>query len=140
MVLVLILSLAVTYFFSTPEFAIIKLRNNVKKIGFAAVEQCLTEEASKKLEPIRKLAGNKIVSSILSAVSKNEYVGVLVEKAKQINWSVDDIIKNRRKASVTIRFDYDNNIVGTVDMELLKINGKWYINNIYNLNVEKLML
>lgn len=139
-VLIVLLSAVAAYFFNSPEYAMIKIRKEIKETGFAAIEQNLTQEAFAKLEPIIKVANNKLVSSILSKISKNEYTSVLIQKAKEIDWSVDEIIKNHHKASVTIRFNYDDTIVGTIDIELLRIDGKWRINNMYNLNVDKFLL
>lgn len=128
----------VWYITNLPEYALIKMCEEVKISGFSAVEAHLTEDANKKIDPIRKITSNTIVSSILSFLSsENDYASILIEKAKEIEWTVGDILKNQRKASVTIGFNYDDKMIGKIDLELLKIEGEWKINDLYNLNVEK---
>ena len=126
------------YIRSTPEYALVKIVEQVKKDGFEAVENNLTDEAYSKIEPIISISKNNIINSIVSLFTDDNYTNILVEKAKDIKWSVGDIIKNQRKASVTIGFDYDGKLQGTIDLELLKINKKWKINNLYNLQIDKI--
>ncbi len=55
-----------------------------------------------------------------------------------MNWSAGDIIKNQRKVSITIVFDYEGKLQGTIDLELLKTNKKLEINNLHNLQIDKM--
>ena len=131
---------ALFYIKSTPEYALAKIVEQVREDGFEAVENNLTEETYAKIEPIISISKSNIVNSIVSLFTDDNYTNILVEKAKEINWTVGDIIKNQRKASVTIGFDYDGKLQGTIDLELLKINKKWKINNLYNLQIDKIDL
>lgn len=138
--LVLIAGCGVLYFINTPEYALAKICTDIKEIGFDAVLPNLTDEAYKKVEPVIKIVNNNIVQSILSFISDNDYASVLIDKASEVEWSVGDILKNNKKASVTIAFNYDDKIIGSIDLELKKIDGKWKINDLYNLNIEELSL
>lgn len=128
----------ILYIINTPEYALMTMCEEVKISGFTAIETNLTPEANDKIEPIRKLAANKIVTSLLSLFSSEEdYAGIMIEKASEIEWTIGDILKNQHKASVTIGFNYDDKMIGTIDLELLKTEGEWKINDLYNLNIEK---
>jgi len=139
-VLLIIVAIAIgicNHIRSSPEYALAKIVEQVKEDGFEAIENNLTEEAYAKIEPVINIAKSNVVNSIVSLFTDDNYTNILVEKAKEINWSVGDIIKNQRKASVTIGFDYDGKLQGTIDLELLKINKKWEINNLHNLQIDK---
>ena len=82
-----------------------KICTEIKEIGFDAVLPNLTDEAHKKVEPIIKIVNNNIVQSIFSLISDNDYASVLVDKASEVEWSVGDVLKNNKKASVTIGFN-----------------------------------
>ena len=133
---------AVLYILNSPEYALLKICEEVKNSGFSAVEANMTQAAKAKVEPVRSVVTKSagILSSILSLFSSGEeesnYAAVLIEKAQEIEWSVGDILKNRRKATVTIGFDYNQKIVGSIDLELLRIDKKWLINDLYNLEFE----
>ena len=142
-ILLIIVAIAIGIFNhirSSPEYALAKIVEQVREEGFEAVESNLTEEAYAKIEPIISISKSNIVNSIVSLFTDDNYTNILVEKAKDIKWSVGDIIKNRRKASVTIGFDYEGKLKGTIDLELIKTNKKWKINNLYNLQIDKIEL
>ena len=128
------------YVRSTPEYALVKIVEQVKKDDFEAVENNLTDEVYSKIEPIISISKNNIINSIVSLFTDDNYTNILVEKAIEIEWSVGDIIKNKRKASVTIGFDYEGKLQGTIDLELVKVEKKWKINNLYNLQIDKIDL
>ncbi len=136
--LILIAGCGVLYVINTPEYALKKICADIRGTGFDAVMPNLTDEAYKKVEPIIKIVNNNIVKSILSLISDNDYASVLIEKAREVEWTVGDVLKNNKKASVTIGFNYNEQITGSIDLELLKIDGNWKINNLYNLNIEKI--
>lgn len=135
--LALLIGGAVLYIVNTPEYALAQIVKEVREIGIDAVIPNLTDNANKKISPILSIAKNNFVQSILSFLSDEDYASMLIDKAQEIDWSVGDIIKNNKKASVTIRFNYDEKIQGSIDLELLKIDGKWQINDLYNLNLDK---
>lgn len=130
----------ILYVINTPEYALAKICADVKETGFDAVLSNLTDEAYKKVEPVLKIANNNIVQSILSFISDDDYASILIDKASEVEWVVGDVLKNSNKASVTIGFNYDAKIVGSIDIELVKTDGSWKINDLYNLNIDELAL
>lgn len=117
---------------NSPEYALFKMCKEINNVGFKAVETSMTQEAYSKLEPIQKITSNDYVNSILAFFSQENYEEVLIEKAKEVEWSVEEVTKNYKKATATIGFNYKDKIVGSVDLELLKIDNEWKINDLYN--------
>lgn len=138
LILAVIVGGGMLYVINTPEYALAKLCDEVRDMGFDAVLPKLTDEACEKVAPVLKIINNNVVQSILAFLSDDDYSRILVEKASEIEWSVGDILKNNKKASVTIGFNYVDKIVGSIDLELLKIDGDWKINDLYNLDVDKI--
>ena len=135
--IVLVAGCCVLYVVNTPEYALAKICEQAKESGFDAVLPNLTEEAYEKVEPIIVIAKNDIVQSIIAYFSDSDIASVLIDKTRDIEWSVGDVLKNQEKASVTISFSYEDKISGSIDLELLKKDGEWKINDLYNLDVAK---
>lgn len=135
-VIFLFVSTAVLYIVNSPEYALLKMAGEIKTSGFEAIEKNLTEDAYNKLQPIREFMNNNFVRSIISLFSKEDYASILMEKANEVDWTVDEIVKSRTKATVTIGFNYKDEFVGTVDLELCKEKNKWKINDLYDFNIE----
>lgn len=128
------------YFINTPEYALARICTDIKEIGFDAVLPHLTDEAYEKVEPVLKIANNSIVQSIISFISDKDYASILIDKASEVEWTVGDVLKNNKKTSVTIGFNYDEKIVGSIDLELVKTDGEWKINDLFNLEIDELSL
>lgn len=140
LVLALMLGSVVTYIINSPEYALAMIVKDVKNGGFDALEKHLTDDANKKIEPIRKIKNNFVIGAIISLLDKDDYASVLIDKAKEVNWSVGDVIKNNQRASVAIKFDYPDKFSGSVDLELIKTDGKWKINDLNNLEIDDFSL
>ena len=138
-VIVIILGSIICYVANSPEYALAMICAEMKESGFDAVLPHLTDAAYGKVEPIIRISNNRLVQSVMSLFSANEYASVLIDKASNINWSIGDVLKNHRKASVTIEFNYNDTIIGAIDIELLKIDSNWRINDLYNLTFEKFL-
>ena len=138
--IVIIAGGGLVYFINTPEYALLKICSDMKEIGFDAVLNNLTSKAYEKIEPIVRIVDNGMVKTLLSLISDKDYASILIQKASEVEWSVGDILKNNRKANVTVGFNYEDMIIGTIDIELLKEDGEWKINNLHNLQIDKISL
>ena len=134
----LISGAGVLYVVNTPEYALKEMVSGIEECGIDALLPNLTDDAYKKIEPIISIAENSVIQSIISLISDSDYASVLIEKAKDVKWTVGDVLKNNKKASVTIQFNYDEKITGSIDLELVKEEKDWKINDLYNLEIEKL--
>ncbi|MBQ2881118.1 MAG: hypothetical protein IJE40_02515 [Clostridia bacterium] len=123
------------YVVNTPEFALVKVCLDVEKNGFDAVLPHLTDSAYKKVDPVLKIANSDFMQSILSFVSDEDYATVLIEKAKEIKWDLGEFMKSSEKASVTVGFNCNEEIIGTIDLELVKVDGEWKISDFKNLKI-----
>ena len=134
----LIFGAGVLYVVNTPEYALKEMVSGMEEAGIDAILPKLTNEAYEKVEPVINIAENSVVQSIISLVSDSDYASILIEKAKDVKWTVGDVLKNNRKASVTVQFNYDEKIAGSIDLELVKEENGWKINDLYNLEIDKL--
>lgn len=142
LVLALLIGGFLIYFIHTPEFALLKTMYDVKKHGLDGLEKHLTENGAKIVSPIKKVANimdNAWVDKILSLFtsSDTDYMSLLVEKASEVKWSLEDIVKSKGTATVVIGFNYHDKITGTVDLGMLKVDGDWKIDNLSNFKLKK---
>lgn len=136
--LLLLLAAVVFLILDSPEYALFRMVLQVQEEGFEAIIPCLTHDAYQKISPLLKVSENKIVQSILVLLPTEEYAGTLIEKAKEVEWTVGEFAKNRERATVTIGFNYQSSIIGSVDLELRRVSRNWMIHDLSNLKIDKL--
>lgn len=115
---------------TTPEYALAKMIADAKESGITGIEEHLTEDTRQKVEQIIEWSENPLVTGILSATSESEEISLLTSKISEIDWSVEDILKGKNQAEVVIGFNYNEQVIGTVNIVMLRENHKWKISGI----------
>ena len=124
-------------FIVSPEKALKEMGEQVEKSGFEALLPKLTGKAEAKISPIVNFVNTQAVQSIFIFTSIDEYAGLLIDQASAVDWSLESMDKkNSKRAIAVIEFDYANSICGTFQMELLKVDGEWMINDFSDLKVK----
>ena len=63
----------------------------------------------------------------MSIVAQDSAVSFIKTKMSEVNWSVEDILKGKKQSDVVIGFDYNDSIVGTISITMIKEDHKWKI-------------
>ena len=125
---------------STPECALAKTIEDVKSSGMSGLKPHLTEDAIEKVEAIEEWTDNSGVSGILSAVTKDSAVSFIKAKMAEVDWTVEDVLKGKKRADVVIGFDYNDSIVGTIEITMIRDSGEWKIDSLNFPNFDKISL
>ena len=115
---------------NTPERALKDIAMDVKESGLEGLEPHLTDSAKTALDTITAVTDNKIVGAIVDIFADGDYITMLKEGIKDIDWGTPDILKGDGKATVTLPFDYQGKIKGTVEIDMTKVEKEWKISNI----------
>ena len=71
-----------------------------------------------------------IFNTIVGFISQSEYVSVLKSEIQEIQWEVDDVLKSKDNASVILSFNYDDKLVGTIELSMVREDGEWKIDGL----------
>lgn len=115
---------------NSPEYALKTILSDVKENGVEGLTPHLTGNAKELVEKAQALSENAFVSSILSFFDTDKYTEVLMQELSKVEWSLGDILKSSDKASVSLDFNYEDTLTGTVTLTLVQEEKEWKINDI----------
>lgn len=125
---------------STPEYALHKMINEVNESGITALKPYLTKKALNTIESVGEYTEKTGITDLIGSALQDQAVSFLKEKADEIEWSLEDVLRGTGKADVVIGFDYNGKIVGTVEIKMIQDGRSWKISGIQFPNFSKLKL
>lgn len=141
---VAVLAIAITcigiYAVRSPEYALLKIVKDVRASGMDGLRPHLTENAQQTLDAVSLLSDSGLVGAIMDLFAPGDYVGVLKSELQNTQWSLEDISKSGAHAAVTVRFNYDDRLVGTVVLSMLRQDGAWKIDGLELPKFDKISL
>ena len=118
------------YFIQTPEYALMEITKDIKESGIEGLRPHLTKEAQERFDAVSAITENKLVNSILGLFDKNDYTSILKSEIQNVQWDVEDIMKSSDNATVILAFDYDNRLIGTIDISMVHTEDGWKIDGL----------
>lgn len=118
------------YIVNTPEYALMTMIDDVNASGMEGLESHLTGKAKKTIDTVSYVTDSSIFNTIMGFISQNDYVSVLKSEIQEIQWEVDDILKSKENAAVILSFNYKDKLIGTIEISMIRDEGKWKIDNI----------
>lgn len=115
---------------NSPEYALMRIANDIQESGVNGLMTHLTDEAQEMVSAITSITENKTVNSILSLLCKDDYVSILKSNLKDVEWSFDDVLEGTDRADVVLGFNYNEKLIGTIEINMIKEDGDWKINGI----------
>ena len=128
------------YITSTPEYALVQTIKDVKAEGMDGLKEHLTPGAIRKIEAVEDLASAEGVTGVLSGMVQRSAVDFLKSKMNEVEWTVEDVMKGSDTANVTMGFDYNDSIVGTIAITMLKDGREWKIDGLEFPKIDKFSL
>lgn len=104
-----------------------QIANDIEESGVDGLMPHLTEEAQETVSAISSITENKTINSILSIIGKDDYVGILKSHLKNVEWTLDDILVGNKKADVVLGFNYNEKMIGTIEIKMIQDNGEWKV-------------
>ena len=86
------------------------------------------------------VAENPAVSLITAAIKGSNQANILLEKLSECEWSLKDMIKGKETAKAIVRFDYQDQMTGTVELKMIREKKIWKIDGLGLPKFEKLAL
>lgn len=130
---VAVLAIALTcvsiYFVNTPEYTLMKMQKSVQEEGLEGLMPYLTEDAKTTLGTMGSLVDNNLVGSLMGLLGQEDYLGTLKSELESVQWELNDILKSKNKATVTLNFQYDTKLAGTLEFVMIRQDG-WKIDEL----------
>lgn len=132
LILLTIVSIAycVLNYINSPEHALKETINDVKKNGVYGLYPHLTNDAQEIIEPILTFTQNEIFDHVVEFINQDDNLNTLISKVKDTQYGIKDILKGRDNAEVIISFNYNDQLIGTINLSMIKFEGEWKISGI----------
>ena len=117
----------------SPEYVLGKAFLDMKKNGLDGLKPYLTASALKKIELIQTVSSGMGMFSKISPNSgedTNAPTKFLLEKLSECEWSIKDLLKGSTGTKAVIGFNYEDRLVGTIDLSMIKEDKEWRIDNL----------
>ena len=57
-------------------------------------------------------------------------INVLLDKLSECDWTIKDVMKGSETSKAIVGFDYQDKMVGTIEMKMIKEDKIWKIDNL----------
>ena len=118
------------YVTNTPEYALKEMIDDVNASGMDGLYPHLTGEARATIDAVSSVTENSFFNTIVGFISQSEYVGVLKSEIQEIQWEVDDVLKSKENAAVVLSFNYEDKLIGTIEISMIREEGEWKIDGL----------
>ena len=124
----------------SPEYALNKAFDDMKKSGLDGLKKHLTANALKNVQSMESISDNPGVSLLSTALLGGNAVSVLLGKLSECEWTIVDVMKGSETSKAITGFDYQDKMTGTMEMKLIKEDKIWKIDGLAMPKFEKFTL
>ena len=124
----------------SPEYALNNAFEDMRKSGVDGLKKHLTSNALKNLNTIESIAGRPEVSLLTTAFIGGNAVKVLLDKLSECEWTIKEMMKGSENSKAIVKFDYQDKMVGTIDMNMIREDKIWKIDGLETPKFDKFTL
>ena len=124
----------------SPEYALNAAFDDMRESGLDGLKKHLTSNALKTVEGFEKISGRPEVSMLTTALMGGNAMTILLDKLSDCDWTIEDVMKGSETSKAIVGFNYEDKMVGTLEMTLIKEDKIWKIDNLSMPKFEKLAL
>lgn len=97
----------------------------------------LQQRLPANLESFESLSSNSGIDLLTSALIGGNAMSVLLDKLSECTWTVKDLMKGSETSKAIVGFDYEDKLVGTIELDMIKEGKIWKIDNLSKPKFEK---
>ena len=114
----------------SPEHALNNAFDDMHKSGLDGLKKHLTANALKTVEGFETLSGRPEIALFTSSLLGGNAVNVLLEKLSECEWTIKDVMKGSETSKAIIGFNYEDKMVGTIELTMIKEEKIWKIDSL----------
>lgn len=124
----------------SPEYALNNTFDDMRASGLDGLKKHLTSNALKSIERAESVSGSAGIAMLSTAVMGGNAVSFLLDKLNECEWTIKEVNKESETATAIVKFDYEDKLVGTVRLKMIKESKTWKIDSLAKPKFEKLSL
>ena len=118
----------------SPEYALNEAYADVKEEGMRGLKKHLTSKALKTIESV------ELIGDLTTLAMMENPTNLLVSKMGEFEYTVIDMMKGKETARCVVGFSYQDNVEGSIEIEMVKEEKEWRIDGLKNPHFDKLKL
>ena len=124
----------------SPEYALHNAFDDMKASGLDGLKKHLTANALKTVEGIESISSNPEIALLTTAIMGDNALSILLGKLSECEWTIKDVMKGSETSKAIVGFDYEDKMVGTIEMTMIKEDKIWKIDSLAMPKFDKLTL
>lgn len=124
----------------SPTYALKSAVDDMQESGLDGLKKHLTSNALKSIEKYESISTTPGVALFSTAIVGGDAISFLLGKLSECEWTLKDVMKGSETSTAILGFDYEDKIVGTVEVTLIKEGKKWKIDGLSTPKFTKLSL
>ena len=124
----------------SPEYALNNAFDDMKASGLDGLKKHLTANALKTVEGIESISSNPEIALLTTAIMGDNALSILLGKLSECEWTIKDVMKGSETSKAIVGFDYEDKMVGTIEMTMIKEDKIWKIDSLAMPKFDKLTL
>ena len=114
----------------SPEYALNNAFDDMRASGLDGLKKHLTANALKTVEGFESISGRPEVALFTTSLLGGSAVNVLLGKLSECEWSIKDVMKGSETSKAIVGFNYEDKMVGTIELTMIKEDKIWKIDSL----------
>ncbi len=114
----------------SPEYALNNTFEDMKESGLAGLKKHLTANALRTVQDFEMISARPEVSLLTSSLIGGNATSFLLQKLSEFTWTIKDVMNGSETSKAIVGFNYQDNVVGTVELTMIKEEKIWKIDNL----------
>lgn len=124
----------------SPEYALNNAFEDMRESGLDGLKKHLTANALKTVEGFESISGRPEVAMITTALMGGNAMSLLLARLSECDWTIKEVMKGSETSKAIVGFNYQDSMVGTMEMKMIKEDKIWKIDNLDMPKFDKLSL
>ncbi len=124
----------------SPEYALNNAFDDMRESGLDGLKKHLTSNALKTVESFETISGRPEITLFTTALMGGNATSVLLEKLSECKWTIKEVMKGSETSKAIVGFNYEDTLVGTIEMTMIKEDRIWKIDGFEKPKFEKISL
>ena len=124
----------------SPEYALNNAFDDMRESGLDGLKKHLTANALKTVEGFETVSGRPEIALFTTTLLGGSAVSVLLGKLSECDWTIKEVMKGTETSKAVVGFNYEDKLVGTIELTMIKEDKIWKIDSLAMPKSEKVTL